>query len=81
MYENEKRRDLITVLNELQECLEETGKEVIIEFKNGKWELDLMDKNKQVKSIQNPDDAKLSLDDELRDLYEFTSSLPENVRE
>lgn len=72
---NEKRRDLLTLLDELQGCLEATGKEVIIEFKNGKWELDLIDKNKQALDIPSPGDVK-----ELQDLDEFhsyVSSLPE----
>lgn len=74
---NEKRRDLLTVLDELQGYLEATGKEVVIEFKEGKWELDLINKNKQAIDIPSPGDVK-----ELQDLDEFhkyVSGLPENT--
>lgn len=65
-------------LNQLNNLLEEiTGNEVDIEIVNGNLHITITE-NKRGISI--PGDVKLpDLDDELRELYEFTSSLPENV--
>lgn len=73
-------KDLLKCINELTDCLERAlEKEVDIEIINGDLKITITNKNKQVKSIQNPDDVKLSLDDDLYDLHQFVSSLPEEI--
>ena len=71
---------MLKQINDLTNLLEEiTGKEVDIEIINGNLKITITENER---GISIPDDVKLpDMDDELRDLYEFTSSLPENVRE
>ena len=71
---------MLKQINDLTNLLEEiTGKEVDIEIINGNLKITITESER---GISIPDDIKLpDMDDELRDLYEFTSSLPEDVRE
>ena len=71
---------MLKQINDLTNLLEEiTGKEVDIEITNGNLQITI---TKNERGISIPDDVKLpDMDDELRDLYEFTSSLSEDVRE
>ena len=71
---------MLKQINDLTNLLEEiTGKEVDIEILNGNLKITITENER---GISIPDDVKLpDMDDELRDLYEFTSSLSEDVRE
>lgn len=67
-------------LNQLTNLLEEiTGNEVDIEIAKGNL-LITITKNKRGVVVPDPDDVKLpDMDDEINDLHDFISSLPENV--
>ena len=71
---------MLKQINDLTNLLEEiTGKEVDIEILNGNLKITITENER---GISIPDDVKLpDMDDELRDLYEFASSLSEDVRE
>ena len=71
---------MLKQIDDLTNLLEEiTGKEVDIEIINGNLKITITESER---GISIHDDIKLpDMDDELRDLYEFTSSLPEDVRE
>jgi hypothetical protein len=65
-------------INQLNNLLEEiTGNEVVIEIVKGNLLITITE-NKR--GIFIPDDVKLpDMDDDLRDLYEFTQKLPQDV--
>lgn len=78
MFNDEK--DLIKSINELTSCLEKAlEQEIDIEIISGELQITIT-KNKRGVTVPYPDDVKLPyMDNDLNDLHDFISSLPENV--